>query len=359
MPGVDVAAFWPLLQQFVRIPSVVGAEQSFLRAIRRELDEIGVKTTHYEGLLVAEGARPESLYLSAHVDRHGLMCTGPHEYQYAAFVAKYRADHLGNSVSEQTFGRLAGRFDRQAVEAYESWSGRYLGRGVITHSYLCERRKNIIFEVEALGDLPPGTAVAYSDRLVLDDGWAQAQLDNVLSVCSAIHLHRQGFAGTTFFTAQEEAGRSWRYILEWFQRVDRATSELLVLDTSPFDTEELARAQEVVLRRRDANGAFDAQAVARLERRCRDLGISYVFKDELVEAENAARATAGERPKSLGSTELGRLVDASGGTLQGATLQVPTIGYHTAYERAHVDAIGAFLRLLSSLTVEAPTGDRR
>ena len=37
---------------------------------------------------------------SAHIDRHGLICTGPNEFQYAAFVAGSRSDLLGNSVSE-------------------------------------------------------------------------------------------------------------------------------------------------------------------------------------------------------------------------------------------------------------------
>ena len=32
-----------------------------------------------------------------------------------------------------------------------------------------------------------------------------------------IHILRHGFRGTALFTAEEEAGRSWRYVLERFQ----------------------------------------------------------------------------------------------------------------------------------------------
>jgi putative aminopeptidase FrvX len=349
MKSHDLEDFLLHLRQLVRVPSVVGAELPFFRALRRELDAMGVRSTAYEGVLVAEGSRPESMYISAHVDRHGLVCTGPAEFQYAAFVAKHRGDQLGNSVSEQTFGLLANRFHSESVEAYEPWSGAYLGHGVITDAYLCDRRNNVIFTVEGFDHVLPGTAIAYSDRVSVEDGLVSAQLDNVISVSAVLHLFRRGFQGTAFFTAQEEAGRSWRFVLEWFQRANRSTSELLVLDTSPFDTGELAAAQQVVLRRRDANGVFDAGAVAALERKCEELGIVYSYKDAMVERENERRLTAGGKPRSFGSTELGRLVAASGGTIQGATLQIPTTGYHTPAESTRLDSIDAFLSLVGAM----------
>ena len=92
--------FLNLLALLMRNPSVVGSEHSFFRVLQRELEERGAQVTWYEGLLVAHGDKPESLMLSAHVDRHGLVCTGPNEFQYAAFVAGARSDLLGNSVGE-------------------------------------------------------------------------------------------------------------------------------------------------------------------------------------------------------------------------------------------------------------------
>jgi putative aminopeptidase FrvX len=349
-----------LLGQLVRQPSVVGAERAFFRTLCRELDDVGVKLTQYEGLLVAEGTRPDSTYLSVHVDRHGLICTGPGEFQYAAFIAKHRADQLGNSVSYQTFGTLAGRFHKEAVEAYEPWTGEYLGRGIITDAYLCDRRNNVIFQVQGLDHVPPGTAVAYSDRVNVSGDLICAQLDNVVWVAAVVQMFRQGFQGTAFFTAQEEAGRSWRFVLEWFQRVDRTTRELFVLDTSPFDTREEADAQQVILRRRDANGIFDRELVDALERKCRQLEIPYRFKDAIVEAENERRLANGEKAKSLGSTELGRLVSASNGAIQGATIQIPTTGYHTASECTRLSSLQACMRLLGSVIAErnGETGPR-
>ena len=347
----DFDDFLDLLKHLVRQPSVVGAEQSFFRALKRELDEAGAEVLQYEGLLVARGARPDSAQVSAHIDRHGLVCTGPNEFQYAAYIARNRGDLLGDSVSEQTYQTIAGRFHDQAVQAYEPWSGAYLGAGAIERSYLCERRGNVVFELNGLDHVLPGTPIAYSDRLNVQDGLLSAQLDNVLTVAMLVYIFRRGFAGTAFFTAQEEAGRSWRYLLEWFRRYGAETRELLVLDTSPFPTREAADAQQVILRRRDANAVFDAGMVARLEGACRQRGCSYLFKDSLITAQNERRAAEGKGPLSLGSTELGRISAASGGAIQGATLQTPTTGYHTPSETASAASVRATLNVLLDLTL--------
>ena len=87
--------FIDILKNLIRHPSVVGAEHSFFRVLQRELEERNIRVTWYEGLLVAQGNQPDRLMLSAHIDRHGLICTGPNEFQYAAFVAGNRSDLLG------------------------------------------------------------------------------------------------------------------------------------------------------------------------------------------------------------------------------------------------------------------------
>ena len=72
----DIDEFLNLLRALVREPSVVGVEDAFFRVLRRELEEYPVTVKRYNGLLVAQGSDPESAFLSAHVDRHGLLATG-------------------------------------------------------------------------------------------------------------------------------------------------------------------------------------------------------------------------------------------------------------------------------------------
>ena len=72
--------------------------------------------------------------------------------------------------------------------------------------------------------------------------------------------------------------------------------------------------------------------------------IPYSYKDTWIENENATRA----KPMSLGRTELGRLVAATGGQINGTTLQIPTTGYHTASETASLSSVRAAIRLLGT-----------
>ena len=345
---VDLDGFLTTLQMLVREPSVVGTEDSFFRVIRRELEEVGVEARYFQGLLVAQGREPDRVILSAHIDRHGLLCTGPNEFQYAAFIVGNQSEQTGESVSEQMLGSISDRFRGQRVQAHLPYTGTYQGQAAITRSYICPHRRNLIFELDGLEYLQPGTPISFLDRLRVHDGYLSAQLDNVLSVAMLIHLFRSGFQGTALFTAQEEAGRSWRYALAWFQRNQIWTDRLLVLDTSPYPTRETADAQDVVLRRKDANGVFAPELTDELVNQCQHFGITYSFKDSLVETMNATRS----KPLSLGRTELGRLVTATKGRINGTTLQIPTTGYHTTSETTSIKSVTSVLRLLMSFVSE-------
>ena len=113
----------------------------------------------------------------------------------------------------------------------------------------------MVFEVEGLEHVVAGTPVAFADKVTLQEGRISAQLDNVISAAVLIYLFRKA-TKARHFTAQEEAGRSWRYLLEWFQRFTQSTQELLVLDTSPYASTEEVDEQLLVLRHGDSNGEF-------------------------------------------------------------------------------------------------------
>ncbi|AWB68314.1 peptidase M42 [Saccharobesus litoralis] len=341
--------FIDLLKTLIRSPSVVGAEHSFFRVLQRELEERGASVTWYEGVLVAQGKKPFSTMFSAHIDRHGLICTGPNEFQFAAFIAANKTDLLNNSVSEELMTKVTERFNSEAVYAYEPWSGSYRGAGVIKNSYICEYRNNLIFEVDGLESVVAGTPIAFEDKLKIHDGRFYGQLDNVLSAAALVHMFALGFEGTAFFTAQEEAGKSWRYLLEWFRRFGGSTNRLFVVDTSPFPDIKTTNNQLVVLRNKDANAVFNSEATSIIEDICRQENIRYLHKDIYLEAINKNLVAQGSAPQSLGSTELGRIVMASQGMVDGTTIQIPTTGYHTMAETASLEAVEAFLRILHLL----------
>ncbi|MBF6056725.1 peptidase M42 [Thiomicrorhabdus heinhorstiae] len=343
----ELNAFFDILKPLIREPSVVGNEHSFFRVLRRELEELDVEVQNFHGVLVAQGKRPNDLYLSAHIDRHGLLCTGPNEFEYAAFIAANQGENMTDSASANMLNQIENRFQGERVQAHLPYTGTYLGQGVITHAYICPRRKNLIFEVDGLDYLQPGTPISFLDRLKIENGLISCQLDNVVSAALILYLFRKGFQGTGLFTAQEECGRSWRFALSWFRRQEIETQRLLVLDTSPYATREDADAQQIVLRRKDANGLFSEAITLELVEHCEKLGLSYGFKDEYIERQNK---TLG-RSLPLGRTELGRIASATDGAINGATLQIPTTGYHTANETASLSAISGILTLLTDYVI--------
>jgi putative aminopeptidase FrvX len=342
--ATDLDEFLDILRQLIREPASLDRKTPSFALCGVNLEEVSVEIQYYKGCLVARGKDPDSLILSAHMDRHGLVCTGPNEFQYAAFTTTNQGELTGDSVSEQMMGTIQHRFYGQRVQAHLPYVGTYLGQGTITNSYVCPERRNLIFEVDGLAFLQPGTPVSFLDRLQISGGYISAQLDNVLSIAVLVYLFRRGFQGTALFTAEEEAGRSWRYALAWFQRQHKTTQRLLVLDTSPYPTTEAAERQQLVLRRKDANGLFATGITGELEQRCDELGITFSHKDAYVEALNLERS----KPLSLGRTELGRLVVATNGLINGTTLQIPTTGYHTTSETASLSSVIAALRLLMS-----------
>jgi putative aminopeptidase FrvX len=343
-----VEIFYDILKQLIRVPSVVGAEHPFFMFLKRELEELDLNVEYYDGVLVAKGTKPNSGFISAHADRHGLICTGHNEFQYAAFIAKNQADLLGNSNSEQILKNFEMRFVDEKVQAYEPWSGSYLGIGTIEDAFLCERRNNIIFKVDKFEHLFPGTPIAFMDKLEIKDELVSAQLDNVISVALIIYMYHLGYKGTAFFTASEEAGKSWRFLIEYFKRFDLKTKELLVLDTSPYNNLEDIIHLDIVLRNRDENGYFRSPLKNKIKKICIENKINYHFKDAYLKNKYTSEGIKG----SLGVTELGRIIKATKGDIQGTTLQLPTIGYHTAQETTNKKSIDSIITILSKIYLD-------
>ncbi|MAD42788.1 MAG: peptidase M42 [Arcobacter sp.] len=344
-------AFYDILKQLIRVPSVTGHEHSFFMFLKRELEDLDITVEYYDGVLVAKGKKPESGYISTHADRHGLICTGHNEFQYAAYIAKNQSSLSENLNKEQVLKNFEKRFTSQKVQAYEPWSGSYLGMGMIENAFLCQRRENIIFQINGFDHLFPGTPIAFMDRLEIDDEIISAQLDNVLSVAILIYLYHQGYQGTAFFTASEEAGKSWRFLLDYFRRFEISTNELLVLDTSPYKTMEDLENIDVVLRNRDENGYFRSPLKTKIKKIAIKNRIKYHYKDEYLKNIMKQNNTK----SSLGITELGRIIHASKGQIQGTTLQIPTIGYHTVKETAKRESVDSILLILRKLYLEKKT----
>jgi len=180
------------------------------------------------------------------------------------------------------------------------------------------------------------------------DNLISAQLDNVISVAIIIYMYQLGYKGTAFFTASEEAGKSWRFLLEWFRRFNITTKELLVLDTSPYKHLNDINSLDIVLRNRDENAVFKSPLKNQMKNIAIKENIKYHFKDAYLKNKMMQE----NKKSSLGVTELGRLIHATKGEIQGATLQIPTIGYHTIEETTSIRSVESIITILKNIYIQ-------
>ncbi len=334
--------------EYLAVPSVVGFEASFLHYLAGDLRNLGLEcelTARY--LLVAAREITNDVLLSIHVDRHGLITTAHGDLEYAAFVMRAEKYQEEPSASLQMLNRIRSRFLGEQVFAYDANTGTILCEGIIEDAFVSSARENMVFVAPQLKNLPVGTPISYGAKCDSRETSLRGQLDNAISVAIAFNVFSTGFGGRVLFTCEEEIGHSWQSIQTVLERGTFENAKLIVMDTSPFATEENHDLDFVVLRNRDAHSLFDPALTEELKDCAERSGIPVVFKDSWIEQQPQKKLLV-----SYGSTELGRLIKATEGRWNGTTLQIPTLDYHTNRESASFAAIknihgflAAYLRL--------------
>lgn len=335
--------------EYLKVPSVVGHEKPFLDHLRQEYEALGYAVIRADNIVAVSGNDPDSVYLSAHVDRHGILSIGNGDYRYAAHAVKnYKYDEDTNSTNMSLLQNICTQFEAEKIYAYGRWSGDVIASGGVEECHFCTMRSNLIFNIEDMDDMPEGIPVAYAHDCVEKGDYIAGQLDNALSVAVISGLFEAGFQGTAIFTAEEEIGKSWKHLAGFMQSHDIETDRLIVLDTSPYDTSDYADAGKIVLRNRDSLGVFNASMVNGLKKTCEALNLAFDVKDETLTA-------LGKKENQLGRTELGRLIHEHKNRWSGATVQIPTFNYHTNNESTTRLAICNVMGLLAEYCITRTT----
>lgn len=333
--------------KYLSVPCVVGHEDSFLQYLKEDFETMGLVAVRHEGLLEVHGKKPRSAILCAHIDRHGLISIGHGEYVYAAQYIKEIKYGQNNRASQKEIANITKRFEGERVYAYDPQNGKKLGAGIIKACDPFRLKGDALFEVEGLGDIPLGIPLAYARTARTENGSFKGQLDNALSLGVIRTLFEDGFQGTALLTCEEEIGKSWTHLAAWLVENNIETKKLIVIDTSPFMENDPIDKGMVIFRNRDMSENFNPEVVTALRKRAETLGLPYLVKDEILLAK-------GKSIEQLGSTELGRLVQGAKGLWSGATIQVPTIMYHTSNETTSVLAIRNYYALLHNVLMEQP-----
>lgn len=333
--------------EYLSVPSVVGHEGWFLNTLFDEYTEMGLEAVRHEGLLEVRGKNPNSAILCAHIDRHGLISIGEGEYVYAAQYMKEIKYGQNNRASQKEIETITRRFEGERVYAYDPLTGKHLGAGLIQTVAPWKLRGDVMFEVSGLEDVELGYPIAYARTARTENGYLKGQLDNVISLAVIYALYKNGFSGTALLACEEEIGKSWVHLSAWLEKENIETKNLMVIDTSPYADPAPVDDGLVIFRNRDMSAAFNPAIVSQMKNRANDLGLPYHFKDEVLLAR-------GKRTEQLGSTELGKLIMHSQGLWSGATVQIPTIMYHTSNETTSLKAIDNYFSFLSSILIEKP-----
>ncbi|MCB1650632.1 MAG: hypothetical protein KDI46_01110 [Alphaproteobacteria bacterium] len=333
--------------EYLGVPSVVGHEQCFMDFLERDFQALGLEIHRQAQYLVVSGRNPSSAIVCAHIDRHGLISLGDDEYVYAAQYIKEIKYGENNRLAQQQLESIARRFEGEDIYAYDRVSGVRLGQGVIEICNPCMLNGDALFFVKDMASMRAGVPLAYARTARYEDGALKGQLDNAISLGVIYTLFQQGFQGTAILTTEEEIGKSWLHILDYLEAEALETRNLVVIDTSPYTDQAIINNGPVVFRSRDMSGVFNAELVGAMKERAESLGLDFQVKDEVLLA-------AGKTVEQLGSTELGRLVKGTQGRWNGATVQIPTLMYHTSNETTTAQAIGNFWLFLASILIENP-----
>ncbi len=334
--------------EYLSVPSVVGHERHFLNYLADDFKKLGLITKRHTGVLEVRGApEPNGLIISAHIDRHGLISNGDGHYAYAAEYVKEEKYGEANTTSHKIIKAISDRFIDEKVYAYDPKTGDRLGEGTIEQCVPAVDHIDSIFTINGMRDMPIDTPIAYARGSQHDEKKLVGQIDNVVSLGIIYTLFQNGFKGTALFTCEEEIGKSWVHMRRWLKRNKVESQNLIILDTSPYREAAPVEGNMVVLRNRDKSAEFNKDLVEKIKQRATELLIPFQFKDEYF-------LSMGLKTEDLGSTELGRIVHHSGGRWNGATIQIPTIEYHTSYETTSRGCIESFYGLLHNILVLKP-----
>ena len=333
--------------EYLAVPSVVGHEGIFIEFLKQDFENLGIKVTEHKGVLELNGKAPRSAIISAHIDRHGLISMGGGDYAYAAEYIKENKYNVDGTPTQKMLAAIGERFNGEKMYAYDPETGNKLGEGVISCTGPEIIKNNCIFEIDGMADLAPDIPVAYARSAVSDGAYLKGQIDNVVSLGVIYALYQNGFQGTALLSCEEEIGQSWRHIQDWLEQSDIETKELIIIDTSPYRESAPIEAGMVVLRNRDKSGIFDTTLTEKIKQRCADKLMPFQCKDEYL-------INLGTDINSLGSTELGRIIQNADNRWSGTTVQIPTTEYHTSYETTSRQSIENYFALLQNILINEP-----
>ena len=321
-----------ICDDFLEIPSVILYEKPFFDYLERKISLLGYNTERCGNeYLVVKGKNPKKIF-SAHVDRHGVVRGENGTFEYAGFKFRRDMNLKFNREDMEFYQSAAQRHTREKIFSYDNISGEILDTYTTQRFNLDHKKKYVSYDLDKK---PKENEIifGFESSIKIKEDKFYGQIDNAISVAVLLYLLKTtNFQDNIIFTTKEEIGLSWKNVLDYMDK-DNSNLKIITLDTTPYENFNNKEKGFLVLRKGDENGKFDLQIVEELEKILTENKIPIEYKNS-----------------AIGMTELGRISSESKGKYNGATLQIPTLNYHTTYETGTIESLQNYylaIKLLS------------
>ena len=313
--------FLKILEDISSIPSVTNFEIPLYNFINK------FSFDRYEKILdenyiafLPEGYKGDML-ISIHIDRLGIVFdkyfTYSNYYGYSLINKKYKPSLI--------FGK---RFINEKMVAYDI-QGNKIGEGEVIDCSIKENEK-LVFEIEGLNSkkLNSPTPVSYKNNIIIKDDELEGQLDNAISIALAYFLLIDEIQCPILFTTQEEIGKSWEYVYDFMKK--QKINTVITIDTTNIEGLSDFNSTDIVFRTSDDLADFNLSLIEKFIDISKKQNLRYFLKTK-----NPQQSEI----KTI--TEVGHIIKESENKLNGASIQFPTIKYHTNRETVKIKSINS------------------
>jgi len=207
--------------------------------------------------------------------------------------------------------------------------GEKIDEGEVTDCWINDDEE-LEFEIVGLNsnELHTPTPIPYKNNLMISDDELKGQIDNDISVALAYLLLNDGIDCPILFTTQEEIGKSWEFIYNFMEK--QKLNTLITIDTT--DVEKLSNfdCTDIVFRTSDDLADFNNVIIKNFIDLSKRKKLRYYLKSR-----------SPEQSKIKTITEVGHIIKESGKKFTGASIQFPTINYHTNHETVKIKSINS------------------
>lgn len=376
---IDINRIVSITNEFLKVPSSIAYEKPFLDYLQKRAENLGYnifrKDDFYLVIKPKNKETTSSKLFSVHIDRHSVIKNEKGDLEHLAFNLKKRLgliflrDEVKNP-EENLFTELKNNnvefdlkgefvlFKREGLKPvklkrdgldtyYETVALRYTKEDCfsyddITGEILNEFKliRNIINVEEDGVYFKTDRSLTENDNIFMmksqiyeEEKFLSGQIDNVISAACLFYLMEKGeFNEEIIFTTQEEIGKSYECVLDYVNLDENFHKKIIVLDTSPYSNLEKQPPGFLTLRNGDENGEFDQDLVLEIKNLLDENKLNYDFKSSF-----------------FGRTELGRVSSESGGKVNGITLQLPSMNYHTIFETCSKKSLENYVFVIKKL----------